>query len=1266
MIGMTHLDNYKITSNFILATSNILESHIYNASNTLESHIYNTSNILESHISNASNLLETHSSNYTNAKSNLIMEYFKPLVDKETDVEGKTHTYINNCNILGEIRFTTLNCTEYAYNNNAKYLARIREDGQLQLYYNYTLQFPTVLGGWYGVMESIRDAYAYQATNGGVIAEVQAAINLLTNKLEALEQGVGAIAVNVQMLNGWNADQVQDLITDIGSHGYFDIFSTASIMGISAVGIIGIVSSWSAGVLYNDYLRAQYEQLQEMNNPNVSSAQKETHLTTIRELATSNLSNINSNLSNLIILDGFINSNITTAQTIPNIKTSNITINNTGSATYSLINFSNATNNSAGYVGLGGIVSGYHNNNMIYKTPGAHVFNVPGQDSLSVPAFAINSFGNVGIGINPSAYSLYRFSVSGDIYIHTGGALRTNSIIYNSQELSTTLNNYLLKSGGTMTGALTTNSIIYNAQELSTTLNNYLLKSGGTMTDTLLFNTGLFANPGPYPNGFDGDRIILQTGIGTNGYPYSVGINTDVFWNCAPASASYKWYSGATNTATLDNTGLLTLPSITTTADLAVNGKTQLLGYTVVGYPYFDFESYASASIFADTKSINLILQSQNASQGAGIITVNNSGATAAVSIGGTSATPTILRNNLYLLSQNALLFNTSNNATETPNMIILANGNIGIGISNPSSKLYVNGTTTMTAQLSITANSASSLISLTNTHSIGQGILQTNNLGGYARLTYYNSGAGGYYTCNYVLEASSNNAAIVMNTGGNTSNSIPRFILNSSGNIGIGISNPSNKLEVSGNISQTGNTFTIGNSTGGVTLNLTDIVNAAWQIKTGGYNLSFFNNDGGTFSNRVVFMRNGNVGIGTDTAASLLHIKGTNPAITVMAQGASGASSTLNLTTYNNTTNAPNCSLSATDTGDYGATFQIKQKLAGADTNGQFTSFIMDKDGNAAFGNTTYASTKLYVNGKARFEDVVTFTTGNWNMSRDGVYRTYYGNNSTSYYSCGNDANTYAHYFMKSASQSYGAICIMKNNGNIDTYGDIDCGGCIAISGSTTTYNPSSIAENASLTNTYIAFKGSTVGAGNDWAYLRQIGGNESIKLSLDFHDDANDARFCIRSIASAGNNPDVNYEVFTVDNGNVSCTGSLNVGALTRSRNYHNYGTTLNYRTSFDGTNGPGWYMVTNAWWQDINTVSYVNVAITCLGQNAVWFGRIFIGQNGGFYQTICDMRNPTNGNTNQIDVSDVWNSGGVNALKIVINNATYGGQFNVKFSG
>jgi hypothetical protein len=36
----------------------------------------------------------------------------------------------------------------------------------------------------------------------------------------------------------------------------------------------------------------------------------------------------------------------------------------------------------------------------------------------------------------------------------------------------------------------------------------------------------------------------------------------------------------------------------------------------------------------------------------------------------------------------------------------------------------------------------------------------------------------------------------------------------------------------------------------------------------------------------------------------------------------------------------------------------------------------------------------------------------------------------------------------------------------------------------------------------------------GNDWVYLRQIGGNEAIKLALDFHDDDNDARFVIEML--------------------------------------------------------------------------------------------------------------------------------------------------------
>jgi hypothetical protein len=53
-------------------------------------------------------------------------------------------------------------------------------------------------------------------------------------------------------------------------------------------------------------------------------------------------------------------------------------------------------------------------------------------------------------------------------------------------------------------------------------------------------------------------------------------------------------------------------------------------------------------------------------------------------------------------------------------------------------------------------------------------------------------------------------------------------------------------------------------------------------------------------------------------------------------------------------------------------------------------------------------------------------------------------------------------------------------------------------------------------------------------------VGSDNAFKLAFDIHDDGNDARFCIRNVQST-NNPDTITEVFTVDNDNVSCTGSI-----------------------------------------------------------------------------------------------------------------------------
>ena len=106
---------------------------------------------------------------------------------------------------------------------------------------------------------------------------------------------------------------------------------------------------------------------------------------------------------------------------------------------------------------------------------------------------------------------------------------------------------------------------------------------------------------------------------------------------------------------------------------------------------------------------------------------------------------------------------------------------------------------------------------------------------------------------------------------------------------------------------------------------------------------------------------------------------------------------------------------------------------------------------------------------------------------------------------------------------------------------GNLDCEGGIAINGSNAFYNPSNTIDAINQSNTYINFKS---GGTSDFCNIRQIGIDNAYKLAFDFHDNGNDARFCLRNITSSSN-PDTVTEVFTVDNGNVSCTGSITNGS-------------------------------------------------------------------------------------------------------------------------
>src|SRR6056300_597830 len=116
---------------------------------------------------------------------------------------------------------------------------------------------------------------------------------------------------------------------------------------------------------------------------------------------------------------------------------------------------------------------------------------------------------------------------------------------------------------------------------------------------------------------------------------------------------------------------------------------------------------------------------------------------------------------------------------------------------------------------------------------------------------------------------------------------------------------------------------------------------------------------------------------------------------------------------------------------------------------------------------------------------------------------------------------------------------------------GVVTCNDVLKLEAGSTTGDTS--VESTHKTNTYIRF--GAAGSSNDWAYLRQIGGDNLIKLALDFHDD-NEARFEIRKVNSSGNSgsSEVATTVFSVDDGAVTATSFSGSGSSLTSLNADN----------------------------------------------------------------------------------------------------------------
>ena len=284
--------------------------------------------------------------------------------------------------------------------------------------------------------------------------------------------------------------------------------------------------------------------------------------------------------------------------------------------------------------------------------------------------------------------------------------------------------------------------------------------------------------------------------------------------------------------------------------------------------------------------------------------------------------------------------------------------GSVGIGTTAPGAKLQIGSAT-----YSPSGNLANNFLQIKS--SSGFAYLTIGN-GDVANSTAYIAGASGLITLGSVTDAGVTSEYIRM---GNT------------GNVGIGTTSPSYKLEVDGTSRITGRL-----TLGGNVNNFVEGLASSVDFKSNGH----FNFTKGS-NNLLTVLETGNVGIGTTSPSEKLTVSGGANVTGKFAVGISATHASFDL--YNDGTSYLNGAVTVDDTLDL-----VNLKVSGAQgTDGQVltstgsgvawedvsggsspwttdTNGITYTAGNVGIGAASEASTDLRVGGFARFNGDVRF----------------------------------------------------------------------------------------------------------------------------------------------------------------------------------------------------------------------------------------------------------------------------------------------------
>jgi hypothetical protein len=318
------------------------------------------------------------------------------------------------------------------------------------------------------------------------------------------------------------------------------------------------------------------------------------------------------------------------------------------------------------------------------------------------------------------------------------------------------------------------------------------------------------------------------------------------------------------------------------------------------------------------------------------------------------------------LISTDATNLIFSTNTTER--MRLTSGGNLGIGTTSINAKLDVLQSSTSNNQFKVYSDDSTAQLRTYST-SDGYGLI----------INQYYAVAGSPYLRSADFVASTGDVSSTMMrffTKDYSSNPAERVRITSDGNIGIGTTNPSVKLHISGSsdevqIGTIGNDQIVGGRTGGSfgiatksasNGNLILTANAALYFRTSGSNDSMY------------ISNTGNVGLGTTNPAAKLQIASTNNQSVIYTTGATTGFTYLQIqnsggSNYFGMSDSNGVFWSTTPYTSYHATIGTAANIPLTFTTNNLIRMLLDNSGNLGIGTVTPA-TKLEVYGVVRITE--------------------------------------------------------------------------------------------------------------------------------------------------------------------------------------------------------------------------------------------------------------------------------------------------------